>query len=210
MPITLPGIRGVLGLNLSDEIIMDFIPKPTKLDERYAPPLNSEHVTLGKLKRLKAALWVAYAGLPLSLFGFLLMLILDDNHSVAENVPIALSIVVAFFVAIGAFVYVAFSPIYRRLMNRVLRLDEGEIYLQHQAYSFAYGVLFKVGALVMILSVITQFLFTSSWTSLNFPQIDGGGVFLASILTALFMMLLIMMLPMIYLVGNLKPVGEED
>ena len=188
---------------------MSFI-KPTKLDERYAPPLNSKHVTLSKLKKLKTALWVAYIGLPLSLVGFLCMLILDDNHPIAESIPVALSFILAFFIALGAFVYVAFSPIYRRLMNRILELDEGELYLQHQAYSFAYGVIFKGGLFLMLIGVIISQIFTLRLIPLNFPQINAGGVFLAAILTLVFLLLLVMMLPMIYLVWNLKPVGEDD
>lgn len=189
---------------------MSFIFKPTKLDERNAPPLNPEHVTLSKLKKLKTALWIAYTGLPLSLIGFLCMLILDDNHPIAESIPVALSFILTFVIALGAFVYVAFSPIYRRLMNRILELDEGELYLQHQAYSFAYGVIFKGGIFLMLACVLISQIFTLSLVPLKFPQINGGGAVLAAILTLIFLQVLIMMLPMIYLVWNLKPVGEED
>lgn len=184
--------------------------KVKKLDERYAPPLNSEDITLSKLKRLKTALWLAYTGIPLSFFALLCMLILDDNHPIAENVPLALLIVGVFFLSLGAFVYVAFNPIYRRLMNRVLELDEGEMYLQHKGYSFAYGVIFKAVVFLILPIVILSQVVTLDWIPLNFPDVNGSFVLLSAGLSVIFMLLLIMMLPMIYLVWNLKPVGEED
>lgn len=184
--------------------------KATKLDERYAPPLNSEHVTLDNLKRLKAALWVAYTGLPLSLVSLLCMLILDDNHPIAENILLALIIIGVFFVALGAFVYVALSPIYRRLMNRILELDEGEMHLQHKAYSFAYGVIFKGAVFLIFPMIIMSQVMTLDWVPLSFPNVDGSFVLLSAGLSVIFMLLLIIILPMTYLVWNLKPVGEED
>lgn len=185
--------------------------KPSnRLDEKYAPPLASEHVTPHKLKKLKVALWIAYLGLPLSFFALLCMLILDDNHPIAESVPLALLIVGVFILSLGALVCVAFSPIYRRLMNRILKLDEGEVHLQNKAYSFAYGVIFKAVAFLMIPFVIFSQIMTLDWMPFSFPDVDGSFVLLSVGLSVIFMLLLIIMLPMIYLVWNLKPVGEED
>lgn len=189
---------------------MNFISKSTKLDERYAPPLNSEQVTPSKLNNLKAALWISYLGLPLSFFALLCMFILDNNHPIAESVPLALLIVGVFILSLGAFVYVAFSPIYRRLMNKVLKLDEGEVHLQNKAYSFAYGVIFKAVAFLILPIVIFSQIMTLDWIPLSFPEVDGSFVLLSVGLSVIFMLLLIIMLPMIYLVWNLKPVGEED
>jgi len=189
---------------------MSLASKSKKLDAKYAPPLSTEHVTVEKLKKLKAALWIAYVGLPVGLVSSLIMLILDDNHPIAESVPLALALISVCFIAFGAFVYVAISPIYRRLMNRILELDEGEKHLQHQACSFAYGLIFK-GAVFLVLPIIliTQ-LVTSELMPLRLPQVDGAFIPLASGASIIFMLLLIIMLPMIYLVWNLKPVGEED
>ena len=184
--------------------------KATKFDAKYAPPLTSEHVTVEKLKKLKVALWVAYVGGPVSLVVFLCMLILDDNHPIAESIPVALTFMAGFFFALGAFLYVALSPIYRRLMNRILELDEGEIHLQHKAYAFAYGVIFKGGLFLTLFCVLLVQVLNLNMIRFSFPDVNGGGILLASMLTIVFMFLIITMLPMIYLVWNLKPVGEED
>ena len=154
--------------------------KPTKLDAKYAPPLNAEHVTAEKLKKLKIALWIAYLGIPFAEICLLIMLILDDNHPIAENVPLALGIVSLFFIALGAFTFVAFSPIYRRLMNRILELDEGERHLQHQAYSFAYCVIFKSAVFLMLPIIIISQLVTTNLVSFTLAQVDGGFILLAS------------------------------
>jgi len=184
--------------------------KATKLDAKYAPPLTSGHVTVEKLKKLKIALWIAYVGLPVSLVGILSMFILDDNHPVAESVPIALTVIGGFFIAFAAFLYLAFNPIYRRLMNRVLELDEGELYLQHQAYAFSYGVIFKGCVLVMIPLIMLTQVVNLGLLPFEFPQVDGAFIPLSCSLVIIMTFLMIIMLPMIYLVFNLKPVGEED
>ena len=95
-------------------------------------------------------------------------------------------------------------------MNRILELDEGEIHLQHKAYSFAYGIIFKGGLFLTLFCVLLVQVLNMSWLRFSFPDVNGGGVLLASMLTIVFMFLIITMLPMIYLVWNLKPVGEED
>jgi len=189
---------------------MSLASKSKKLDAKYAPPLNSEHVTVEKLKKLKIALWIAYVGLPISLLGILSMFILDDNHPIAESVPVALTVIGGFFIAFGAFLYLAFNPIYRRLMNRVLELDEGELYLQHQAYAFSYGVIFKGCVFVTMPLVILTQVVNLGLLPVNFPQVDGAFIPLSCSLVIIMTFLLVIMLPMIYLAWNLKPVGEND
>jgi len=179
-------------------------------DMQKVPPLTSEQMSFSKLRHLKYALLVFYCGLPVSLVSLLSMFILDENSPIAESLWVAFPIVGLFFVIMLSVIFIIKSPIYKRLMRVVDDLDEGEVYLQRMAYSFAYRVMFRMVLFVVPIVVVVNTVTNSSVFGLDMPQVDGGSILISAILTFIFTILGVILLPMVYFARNLKPVNEED